>query len=137
MNRFQKKKWALLVAVLLSVSAYVSTAAAEYVKAGTHYKLPTQKLPEDVFSKIKANAEKRYPGNDLLRQNTIDTQTRAYFKVIEFANEKIPSQEMIMIKRNAAREYPDDYIRQLVNIDKRAKLYLQQNETTAASKGQP
>lgn len=128
----QRMNWTLVVLTLIAISTYASTAMSEYVKTGPHYKLPTQKLPDDVYLKITTNAEKRYPGNDQLRQNTIDTQTRAYLKVIQYVNEEIPAQEMVMIKRNAAREFPDDFVRQLVNIDKRAKLYVQENRSVAS-----
>lgn len=124
------KKQTIGTCICLAVIALVLQAPltmAEYVKNAAHYTVPSQTVPDDVLVKIKANAEKRYPENDQLSKNTIDTQTRAYFQVIKFKNDKIPSQELVMIKRNAEREFPYDYVRQLVGIDKRVKAYLKEN----------
>ncbi len=131
----KKMKLFLCLALIFSVLP-ASGALAEYVKNADHYTVPSQKVPENILMKIKENAEKRYPENDQLAKNTLDTQTRAYFQVLKYKHDKIPAQELVMIKRNAEREFPYDYVRQLVGIDKRVKTYLKENKVEAVAANQ-
>jgi len=88
-------------------------------------------IPERILVKIRAYAEKRYPDNGILQQNTIEMQKKAFLKIQEYTYDGVPSVELEMIKQNAARQNPNNFVRQLVTIEKQAKSQVKQAKSQA------
>ena len=106
---------------LLCMGALSSVWAKDYLD---DYKKVKRQVPRYILDKITANAEKKYPDNDRLKQYTVEIQKKAYFKVKDYKNDKLPSQELNLIIRNAERENPYDYGSQLLVITKEVNAYL-------------
>ena len=97
------------------------------------YKKVKRQVPRYIEERIIANAAKKYPDNDRLKQYTVEIQKRAYFKVKDYKNDKLPSQQLNLIIRNAERDKPYDYGSQLLVITKEVNSYIESHSTQIAS----
>lgn len=111
----------LVLVTFFCMVAYSSVWAKDYLD---DYKKVKRQVPRYILDKITANATKKYPDNDRLKQYTVEIQKKAYFKVKDYENDKLPSQELNLILRNAERQHPYDYGNQLLVITKEVKAYL-------------
>jgi len=111
----------LVLVTLFFMGALSSVWAKDYLD---DYKKVKRQVPRHILDKISANAAKKYPDNDRLKQYTVEIQKKAYFKVKDYENDQLPSQELNLILRNAERQHPHDYGSQLLMITKEVKAYL-------------
>ena len=111
----------LFLLSLVYMTGLSSVYAEEYLE---DYSKVKRQVPQYIIQKIKANAEKKYPDNDRLKQYTVEIQKKAYFKVKEYKNDGLPSQELNLIMKNAERDNPYDYGSQLLIVTKKAKEYI-------------
>ena len=111
----------LVLVTLFFMGALSSVWAQDYLD---DYKKVKRQVPRHILDKISANAAKKYPDNDRLKQYTVEIQKKAYFKVKDYKNDQLPSQELNLIMRNAERQHPYDYGSQLLVITKEVKAYL-------------
>ena len=111
----------LFLLSLVYMTGLSSVYAEEYLE---DYSKVKRQVPQYIIQKIKANAEKKYPDNDRLKQYTVEIQKKAYFKVKDYKNDGLPSQELNLIMKNAERDNPYDYGSQLLVVTKKAKEYI-------------
>ena len=115
---------------LVSMGTLSSVWAEDYMN---DYKKVKRQVPRYIVDKIEANAAKKYPDNDRLKQYTVGIQKKAYFKVKDYKNDKLPAQQLNLIIRNAERNKPYDYGGQLLVITKEVKSYIDAQSTQIAS----
>ncbi|MBW1893731.1 MAG: hypothetical protein JRF40_02135 [Deltaproteobacteria bacterium] len=111
----------LFLVSLVYMAGLSSVCAKDFLEDYTKVK---RQVPQHIVKKITANAEKKYPDNDRLKQYTVEIQKKAYFKVKDYKNDGLPSQELNLIVRNAERDKPYDYGSQLLAITKKVKEYI-------------
>ena len=120
----------LILATFFCMGGLSSAWAKDYLD---DYKKVKRQVPRYILDKITANAAKRYPDNDRLKQYTVEIQKKAYFKVKDYRNDNLPSQELNLILRNAERQHPYDYGSQLLVITKEVKAYLDNRRVQVTS----
>ena len=106
---------------LMLLSGPAPVCAEDYLH---DYSKVKRQVPQYIVQKITEHSAKRYPDNDRLKQYTVETQKKAYFKVKDYKNDRIPSQELNLIMRNAERDHPYVYGSQLLVITKKTKEYI-------------
>jgi uncharacterized protein YcbK (DUF882 family) len=119
------KKTKTIICIFLVSLVYMGTLSSVWAEDYLDdYKKVKRQVPRFIEEKITANAAKKYPDNDRLKQYTVEIQKRAYFKVKDYKNDKLPSQRLNLIMRNAERDNPYDYGSQLLVITREVKSYL-------------
>jgi hypothetical protein len=78
----------------------------------------------DVSLSIRANAEKKWPGDFDMQKYEVDKQTEAYNWVVTTSSATgVPQRVFEQIKAQALDKWPDDYDMQKYEIEKQVKAY--------------
>lgn len=76
---------------------------------------------------IKANAEKKWPGNYSMQEFTINKQLKAYDFIEDYENRDVPYDVTLEIKEKAAWKWPENYTMQKFTIEKQVNAWLKIN----------
>ncbi|GMV95560.1 MAG: hypothetical protein AMXMBFR82_53380 [Candidatus Hydrogenedentota bacterium] len=106
-------------AVLLGVAAVclLVLGVAFGIQLGRSESDSTPKVPKEVMTAIRENAERQHPGNKEEQNTTIAAQIEAYHAIKNYSTKAFSNEELNDLRFNAERNYPGDYVRQKDVLD--------------------